>query len=170
MLLDCLLTAAHVNLYVYVCVTWFSWQSREILMLIYLIIFDNHKFSFRKADLHLTAWQFFFPGLCYVFHHILHDSMCSIYTCKFSGKLFFTWCLVLNITKDNSVLPPWALNLLVPDLLPCHAISFIRGMKQVYVQCESRGEIQIPVCLYPVAEIPEKGKENEALKGEFWSL
>lgn len=30
--------------------------------------------------------------------------------------------------------------------------------------CESRGEIQIPVCLYPVAEIPPKGLSMEKLR------
>lgn len=63
---------------------------------------------------------------------------------------------VLNISKDNSVLPPSAFNLLEPDLLPCQVFSFVRGTKQVCVQCETRGEIDIPLFLHPFAEIPKK--------------
>lgn len=71
---------------------------------------------------------------------------------------------VLNISKDNSVLPPSAFNLLGPDLLPCHAISFVRGTKQVCVQCETRGEIDIPVFLYPFAQIPKKVLSKERVR------
>ena len=144
-----------------------------------LIIFNNHlvvvawrnllyailHFSFRKADLYPATWLLFFLGFAMpFFHHILHVSMCSIYTCMFSGRLFFIWNFVPNVIKANSVLPPWAFNPLVPDLLPCHVISFIRGMKRVCVQCKSRGEIQILVCLYSVAEIPETGPSKERVK------
>lgn len=43
------------------------------------------------------------------------------------------------------------------------------------VWCERGGQIRIPICLHPLAEIPQKGRqrkreENEALKGEFFSL
>lgn len=143
-----------------------------------LIIFNYHlvvvwqcplytilHFSFRKADLYPATWLVFFLGFAMpFFHHILHDSTCSIHTCMFLSRLFFTWHLVLNIIKDNSVLPPRAFNLLVPDLLPCHVVSFIRGTKRVCVQCKRRGKIQIPVCLYPVAEVPKKGLSKEKVR------
>lgn len=78
------------------------------------------------------ATLFFFLGLALLlFHHIRCDSVCLMYTCMFSGRLFSTWHSVLRIIKDNSVLPLRAFNLFVPDLLPCHVISFIRGMKWV---------------------------------------
>lgn len=79
-----------------------------------------------------TLFFFFFLGLALLlFHHIRCDSVCLMYTCVFSGRLFSTWHSVLRIIKDNSVLPLQAFNLFVPDLLPCHVISFIRGMKWV---------------------------------------
>lgn len=71
---------------------------------------------------------------------------------------------VLNMSKDNSVLPLSAFNLLDPDLLPCHVTSFVRGTKQVCVQCETRGEIQIPVCFFLSAEIPENVLSKERVR------
>lgn len=139
---------------VYTCVTWFSWQPpvrhhpgktscciSHIWRLSHccdLPVSWAHTASccsFRKADLYPTTWLL----------HTPHNSVYSTQTCMFSGRLFFTWHLVLNIIKDNSVLPPRAFNLLVPDLLPCHVLASLEEQNERVCSVRVEGKFRFLV-------------------------